>query len=197
MIYLIRHGQTDANVNNIWQGQSGDGPINAVGRTQAEQLAIYLSDKDIKNIYSSDLVRAKQTAEVISERLDLDVEVDPLIREMSYGEFEGLDTDEIEDEYEEVYTKWLQQPQNTAFPGGESFKDLSDRANNLIQKYFYKDENTVLVSHGDMIRAIITIVSGKTSEFHLPNITNTSITTFVVSDGKIFVKDIADTPHLQ
>ena len=88
-LLLVRHGETDWNAEGRLQGQI-DRPLSDFGRRQARQLAEELEDEEIGAIYSSDLARARETAEIVGERLDLPVELDSDLREKDWGSWEGL-----------------------------------------------------------------------------------------------------------
>jgi broad specificity phosphatase PhoE len=87
-IYLIRHGETDWNVKRIVQGHS-DNPLNKTGQLQAKELAKRLKHIHFDAIFSSDLLRAKRTAEIIAQEKKLAVQTTKLLRERAYGKFEG------------------------------------------------------------------------------------------------------------
>ena len=88
-LLLVRHGETDWNADGRLQGQT-DRPLSDFGRRQAEQLADELVDQELQAIYSSDLARARETAEIVGERLGLQVVLDPDLREKDWGTWEGL-----------------------------------------------------------------------------------------------------------
>ena len=88
-LYLVRHGETDWNAQARYQGQS-DVSLNKVGRRQAVALAQRFADEGISAVYASDLLRARQTALTIAEPHGLHVRDEPLLREMSFGDWEGL-----------------------------------------------------------------------------------------------------------
>jgi broad specificity phosphatase PhoE len=88
-LLLVRHGETDWNADGRLQGQT-DRPLSDFGRRQALQLADELADEEIAAIYSSDLSRARETAEIVGERLGLPVVLDPDLREKDWGTWEGL-----------------------------------------------------------------------------------------------------------
>lgn len=97
-IFLTRHGQTDWNAERRWQGHA-DPPLNEHGHAEAHALAESLVSYGIEAIYSSDLVRARETAEIVAARLGLPVTLDARLREVDVGEWSGLTTSEIEQRY--------------------------------------------------------------------------------------------------
>jgi broad specificity phosphatase PhoE len=88
-LMLVRHGETDWNADGRLQGQT-DRPLSDFGRRQARQLAEELADDELEAIYASDLSRARETAEIVGERLGLPVLLDPDLREKDWGTWEGL-----------------------------------------------------------------------------------------------------------
>src|SRR5581483_11305534 len=92
-LLLVRHGETDWNAERRWQGHA-DVPLNARGREQARALAEELAGESIDAIYSSDLSRAQDTADIVGARLDVPVVVDPDLREIDVGPVEGLTAEE-------------------------------------------------------------------------------------------------------
>src|SRR5437762_5332003 len=104
-LLLVRHGETDWNRDGRWQGGS-DTSLNDVGREQARALADQL-DGDIAAVYSSDLARARETAEIVAAKLDLAVQIDPRLRERGFGSWEGLTMTEIEERLADAQRRWL------------------------------------------------------------------------------------------
>ena len=94
-IFVARHGQTDWNAEHRWQGHA-DPPLNERGRAEAQALAESLASRGIEAIYSSDLARGRETAEIVGARLGLPVVLDARLREVDVGEWSGLTTPEIE-----------------------------------------------------------------------------------------------------
>lgn len=116
LLLLARHGETDWNLEHRWQGHTGPA-LNETGRRQAAELATQLDEVDA--IYSSDTVRARQTAEIVGAQLGLDIETDPRLREVNSGEWEGLTRHEINRLYEGAFARW-EACEEAAPSGGES-----------------------------------------------------------------------------
>lgn len=125
-LILIRHGETDWNVEGRWQGQA-DVPLNERGRAQAVQLAQELKDDGIDAIYSSDLIRALETAEKLSEATKLSVQIDRRLREIHQGEWQGMLVSEIQTRYADRFARRRDDPLHIAPPGGETVAQVKTR----------------------------------------------------------------------
>ena len=151
-LWLVRHGQTDWNLEGRYQGQS-DVPLNATGLSQAAAFAASLDGQQFDALYSSDLARAYQTAEVIAARVGLPVQTDPRLREINQGQWQGRTLDEIKGFFnnEGAQAKRVTiDPVTTRAPGGESVWEVSQRmaqtADDIARRY---PAGTVLVvGHG-------------------------------------------------
>ena len=125
-LILIRHGETDWNVEGRYQGQA-DPPLNARGEAQARRLAEELQGVDMDVLYASPLRRALQTARVIAERLKLPLHTEPRLMEIHLGEWQGLLWYEIADRYPDLFRRWQTEPWEVAPPGGESLAQVQSR----------------------------------------------------------------------
>lgn len=153
---LIRHGETDWNIEGRWQGQI-DVPLNAIGMKQADEIAQSMLGKKIGAIYSSDLMRARQTAEVIGKALGLKVNLDHRLREIHQGDWQGLLISEIQQRYHDEFTKRKKDPLAVAPPGGETARQVQERVLEFIEDIseYYSNMNILVVSHGFAIAMII------------------------------------------
>jgi broad specificity phosphatase PhoE len=102
-LLLARHGETDWNRDHRWQGHTGP-PLNEKGRRQARELAAHVNNIDA--IYSSDTQRARETAEIVAAHLGTTVTTDERLREVNFGEWEGLTRQEIDSRYAGAFTRW-------------------------------------------------------------------------------------------
>lgn len=125
-LLLVRHGQTDWNVEGRYQGQK-DPPLNPQGRDQAIFLAEDLSAVPLHVLYSSPLQRAWETAHIIEEKLALPLYVEPRLMEISMGEWEGRLVTEIAVRDSEQFLRWESSPWSVAPPGGESLYHVRER----------------------------------------------------------------------
>ena len=148
-LILIRHGETDWNVEGRYTGQS-DVPLNANGLAQARQVAKRLRGQLLEAIYSSDLLRARQTAEAIAQATGAPLILDPRLREIHQGEWEGLHFDEIRARYAEAFQRRQQDPLNVAPPGGETVGQVRARVLAALEDILRRHPRSrvAIVSHG-------------------------------------------------
>lgn len=148
-LYLVRHGQTDWNIEDRWQGQI-DVPLNAHGRQQAEQVAAELAGEDISAIYTSDLQRASQTAAALSRLTGLPVTCDRRLREINQGAWQGLLSWEVEARYANLLHQQGGSPLAIAAPGGETVLQVRQRLLTAVAEIVprHPAQRVALVSHG-------------------------------------------------
>lgn len=161
-LFLIRHAQTKNNHDGRYQG-STDAPLNETGELQAKEIAERLADKKFDAIYSSDLKRSLQTAEFVAKKHNLQIKQDERLREISFGDWEGMSYDEIKKVSPDLLEKWIDDPANISPPNGETLKQLASRVTSAIDeiKANYKAEETVLlVTHAGVIRTLLCTVLG-------------------------------------
>jgi len=156
-ILLVRHGETELNSAERYWGHS-DVKLSPLGLKQAERLGDRLAAERIDAVYSSDLQRALVTAKTIASRHRLDVTTCAELREINFGELEGLNFEEISQLFPEFTTKWkVERSTDIEFPGGESFNELHNRVGifaGRLEKH--KAEETVLiVAHAGVLRSLI------------------------------------------
>lgn len=153
-LLLVRHGQTDANRNHFLQGQS-DGVLNATGIQQAEALGRHLRDVSIDRVISSPLRRAQATAAAVARYHDLEVQTSPLIQEWNCGSLDGITA--------ELFRKKLQAfdgPLSAFRPeGGETLMEVRQRAEEFLNDLMaYQGETVLVCSHGDFLRALLSVL---------------------------------------
>lgn len=157
-LILVRHGATDWNVERRCQGTS-DVPLSESGLVQADAVAAALADARVDAIFSSDLARARVTAERIAAVHDVNVDLRRGLRELHYGDLEGLTVAEAADRYPDVMELWRQAPADLRLPGSsETLGDMRERAWRVVDEAHdtYPNGQVVVVSHNGPIRAMLT-----------------------------------------
>lgn len=146
---LIRHGQTDWNVEGRYTGQA-DIPLNNTGREQAGEAAAQLRDAPPDVIYSSDLQRARETAEIIAREFTLGVHVDKRLREIDQGDWEGMLFPDIKQRFEREFERQRSDPLNVGPPGGETIGQVWERVVAAADDISHQHPHArvALVSHG-------------------------------------------------
>ena len=159
ILYLVRHGKDDETVRGGWSDQ----PLTAEGICQAEAMSITMTERNIRHIYSSDLPRAMQTAEILAEKLQLPVVPLKQFREVNNGDLAGMKNEEALVRYPGLF--WNQLEWEQCYPNGESPKQFYERIYAMwmifSQKLLVKKENAVLVTHGGVIHVIRSILENR------------------------------------
>ena len=145
MIYLVRHGQTDWNMEKRMQGQI-DIPLNDNGREQARAVSESISKLKIDKIISSDLKRAKETAEIINEKIGAEISFDSRLREINFGDLEGVSREEI---MPETWAIFETTPEKL---NAEPIDEVHKRIKGFFDELGKYDGNVLVVSHGGALR---------------------------------------------
>jgi alpha-ribazole phosphatase len=155
-LLLARHGETAWNAARRYQGQM-DVPLNEAGRSQADALANRLSGEGIGAIYASDLQRAWETAAAIAAFHDVPVQADPRLREIAFGDWEGLTSEQIRERDPASLTTWYDDPLHASPPGGETLNQAARRAGAALAEMTANNPGkTVLtVAHGGILRVLL------------------------------------------
>ena len=197
-IILARHGETDWNVGEVFRGRI-DVELNETGIKQAELLAEYLSGVQVDAIYSSPLRRALKTAEEIAGHNKLEVNIAPGLIDFDFGEWQGLSHQEVKDKYKELYTKWVNHPEQVKMPAGESMDDVRERAVTVVDDVIRRHAGTVvLVSHRVVNKVLICALLGLDNS-HFWNIRQDTcgITIFAYEKGRFILTKHNDTSYLK
>lgn len=155
-LYVVRHGETDYNVQQRYAGSS-DVPLNQNGLRQAETLAQKLCDVNFEVIVSSPLTRARKTAEIISAcHPSIPLEVIKNFAERGVGVFEGLTKEEAKEKYPELFNRQCTRQLDDAPTGGETIRQFENRIISGLDelKTRYADKTVLLVCHGFVSRMI-------------------------------------------
>lgn len=195
-LYIVRHGQTDWNAAFKVQGQI-DIPLNEIGEQQAQEAAEKLKDIEFAAAFSSDLVRAKRTAEIITLEKDIAVQVTKLIRERNFGVIEGEQLTELRAKEKELeHLAYEERFRYKMDPSVENDEELIGRFLTFLREIAvaYADKNVLVVTHGGLMRAVLVHLGYATYQNvrHL-RVGNTGIIK-LVSDGVEL--EIQDTENI-
>ncbi|MFZ5642295.1 MAG: alpha-ribazole phosphatase [Bacillota bacterium] len=155
-LYLIRHGETVWNSEMKLQGHA-DIPLSERGIEQARALAGRLASRPMSAIYCSDLGRAVETAREIAASRGIEVIPDRALRELNFGEWEGLTFKQIKDKYGDMAMKWWSAPLSMRIPGGECLNDLVARVIPAVRAIVerHAGEHVAVVCHGGPVRCLV------------------------------------------
>jgi broad specificity phosphatase PhoE len=198
-IYLVRHGQTAWNREEIFRGRT-DVPLDESGRKQAELVGQYFEEMKIHAIYSSPLARAWETAQAIARFHTLKVEPLEAMIDMSFGNWEGHAHQEIREIDGETYRQWVESPHLARLPGGESLDDVRARSMTALEALVRNDpgKTLVLVSHRVICKVLICAILGLDNS-HFWQITQdtTAINLIQYRNGKYILSLMNETCHLK
>ena len=153
-LLCVRHGQSEWNAQGLWQGQA-DPPLSDIGREEARLAATTLGSFD-GFFFASPLLRARQTAEIISAELGgRAVMLEPDMREIDVGDFSGLSNDQIEERFPDAWAA-LRAGELHTFPGGEARASFLDRVLDALRGIAsrHPDDTALVATHGGAIGAI-------------------------------------------
>lgn len=159
-LILVRHGQSEANFNMYFAGQANP-DLTETGHKQAEKLSKWLiSNYTIDKIYSSDLLRAYNTAKPTAKKLNLSIIDNENFREINGGKWEGKKYEQLLKDYSEEYSMFINDIGNSCCTDGESVKELSIRVLNEFKKICEEnpDKTVLITTHATPIRAILTVL---------------------------------------
>jgi probable phosphoglycerate mutase len=185
-ILLARHGETDWNRDNRFQGHA-DPPLNETGLAQAVQLSAALEDEPLAAVYSSPLRRAFETAELVAAPHSLVPVPVGALREVNVGSWQGLTRAEIEQRFPEQFARWLDY--HEGWEDGESYEEMGRRviAGLLELAAAHDGERILAVSHGGPVRAAYALADGIShaeARRRGPVVANAFVAEFAVEDGK-------------
>ena len=152
-LLLVRHGQSEWNAENRWQGQA-DPPLSELGEEQARDAAGRLREMAFSSVVTSDLRRARRTAEILAEALQVRLDVDPGLREIDVGDWTGLTRSEIEAQWPGELAAWSEGRSESPL-GGEARTHLVERARASLARLAADaspGDRVLVVTHGALIR---------------------------------------------
>lgn len=197
-IFLIRHGRQNSGLCNV------DVPLADTGREQAELLGRRLENYDLEKLYSSELIRARETAEIINRHLHLPYETLADIQEIDFGGLTGKTEEEIRAEYKTFREERSRHMSDMPYPdGGESGQDVVRRAMPVLMDVCGREEKRVgIVTHGGVIRSLCAAVLQTGQRHKLKfgiDLENTSLTELLYDEGRemFFLERFNDFAHIE
>lgn len=196
-IYLIRHGRQNSPLCNV------DVELSGVGYLQADLLGKRLAAYEIDAVYSSHLIRAVQTAEVINLYVRQQHYIRENIAEISFGDLEGKSNEYIAEHFADFKTEQMRLEEDIPYPGGECGRDVFTRAMVTIDEIIHSEKkNIAVVTHGGVIRALLAGLLGLDMSKKLLfgySLENSSITELVYDEqyGRFYLQRFNDFAHLE
>jgi probable phosphoglycerate mutase len=197
-LLFIRHGETDWNRQQRFQGQI-DVPLNATGHAQAARLGQRLAYDPYQGFFSSDLLRARETAAPLAAAWGLQPTLMPGLREQSFGVLEGLDVPTIKLQHADLWRDWLQHRGDYALPGGESLRQFHARVMDAVQELAAAGagRRLAVVTHGGVLDMLWRSAKGLPLDgLRECEIPNTGLNRLRWAGGKLHIERWADDEHL-
>jgi broad specificity phosphatase PhoE len=198
-IYLVRHGQTAWNREEIFRGRM-DIPLDETGLKQAGLVGEYFRRIDIHGIYSSPLARAWQTAQKIAQFHHLEVKTLEGMIDMSFGNWEGQPHQEVRKNDREIYRQWRNEPHRAKPPGGESLDEVRFRSMAALEEVIrlHPGKNLILVSHRVINKVLICGILGiDNSHFWQIAQDTAALNVIHFEDGHYILSLLNETCHLE
>lgn len=192
-IIFLRHGQAKNNTERILAGRTPGIPLTEKGVDQAQKAAKFLEDMKISAIYTSPIERAKNTAEIVGNHNSVDVRIDDRLIELDMGKFTGMPYEEIFSSHGNVFMKFYKGELEIAHNGVETFADVKKRVLSMVDSVLenHPNENVVLVTHMDPIKAMLsTVMSLSPENLYELIIANASLNIFREYNHKFSISGI-------
>ncbi len=196
-VVFMRPGETEWNKIGRWQGHVAI-PLNAQGKAQVRRLAQFVRPLGFHAIYSSDLRRAKETADIIASACNLQTRYDARLRERHMGEWQGLTLAEIQSWYPESYARLQADPDGFQIPGGESRNQVTTRVRAAFEDIIMRGGEIIgIISHTTALRLLLTDLVPDCDPYTI-NFRNMSVTTLVHQEGDVWkISQLDDVSHLE
>jgi broad specificity phosphatase PhoE len=198
-IYLVRHGQKRKDQDRFSRGFF-DPDLTRLGMQQAHQTGQRLKGLPMQAIFTSDLARTRQTAEIINQYIARPLQTRPDLREICMGDWEGVSFETLAEREDAYYLAWRQHTQDLPYPNGESGADVLVRITSFLDELCQQNlEDVLLVTHGGLIRVLVSasLLLGMEKRFHIP-VSNCSLSILEMSCSSHEIKLVClnDTAHL-
>jgi len=199
-LILIRHGQSEANLEGIFVGHKNS-PLSSLGKEQAQLTAEYIVNHfHVDEVYASDLSRAFETGKAVADRLSLKTVPDPRLREIFAGKWEGTHFSDLIVQFKDSYNTWLHDIGNAKCEGGETVEELMHRFTGALKSIHKENEGKTIViaTHATPIRTLMCHCrGGDLNEMkNIPWVSNASITVVHAENGELSLIEAGFDKHL-
>jgi len=198
-LYLVRHGQTPASRENRFSGTI-DPPLTDAGHAMAEALGEAYGRMRWEAVYCSPLLRARQTAEPLCRRAGVEPAMEPGLREIDYGEWDGMLQEEVKARWPEAFAYWAADVASRGAPGGETAFDVAGRAMAVVERIRtrHREGNVLIVSHKATLRIIACALLGLDVRLFRERIAQpvAAVSEFEIRPGGPLLKRLGDRSHL-
>lgn len=199
-LYIIRHGQTEWNIQKRLQGWNNSN-LTEKGTSDAKNLAERLKEVDFTHIYSSTQKRAIETAEILRKDRDIDIIKLDGLKEIGFGKWEGMEMEELLEKYSDEFNIYLNKPHlYKPTLDGESYEDIFKRVRASLEEILQsKGENILIVSHGVTVKIMTSIIKNIPLEnlYTIGINRGTALNICEVKDGQIEFIVEGDTSHMK
>lgn len=184
-LYIVRHGETDTNYTGKINGSATDLALNETGRNQVNYLKEHLNINDFDEVYASPLKRAQETASILNQGVH-EIKTDKRLREIYYGEWDGLLADEVHEKYPQCFNEngYLAINYSDYSKDAETFKSVLERLQSFIDDMKDKgDEKILVVCHGFVTRSFVKLVTETPDIDDILEPINASVTKLKIADS--------------
>ena len=197
---FVRHGETEWNVTGRYQGQT-DVPLSEKGRAQAEALGKRFADIHVDEVYSSPLKRAYDTARAIAEPKGLPIHKVDGIKELNFGEWDGLTKEQLTEQFGEAFVKYRIEPFHYPMAGEGTLNRAKLRVGaaleDIKEEFRHTDKTIVVVAHGGILKlAIFYLLDISSRLYRCIELDNTSLTSIDVEEDRCILRVLNDAHHL-
>lgn len=199
-LLLVRHGQSEANLHDLFAGHY-DAELMELGEKQAAATAQYIQKNyNVDRVYASDLKRAYKTGKIIADKLQVEIVPDRGLREIDGGEWEGQKFHSLGDRYPQDFGLWQTDLAAAGCTGGETVHHLAERVMRALEKIAVENpgKTVVVATHATPVRAAMTMVQhGALSAMqHVPWVSNASVTAITYDGGRWECVSAGEDRHL-